>query len=123
MLFLDRLIVSQLRCIWANAKEWRPSIIHSDERETNVWHYDGPQTHDYPDCAEPQVAEGRLVVTLAFPYNTQGQTVTVPWAGQYAGVPVQAPSGWMTAFFNRRVWHRGDRRGKHRGLFCTGLGV
>jgi hypothetical protein len=123
MLFFDRFIVYEVRGIWPDAKEWRPSITQSDTRETNVWHYDGPQTQDYPDCAEPRVAKGRLIVTLAFPCDTQGQTVTVPWDGPYAGMPVQAPAGWMTAFFNRRVWHRGDRRGAHRGLFYTGLGV
>lgn len=99
------------------------------EWEENGWHYDiGIATKDtYLDFAavgpEHRNREDQdFMITIPFPIHFQGPTVCIPWAGEFAGQPVQAPLGYATIFDHRRVFHRGDRwSGSLRGLYFQGV--
>ena len=106
--------------------------------EQNYWHYDTPPLNERPgltdetnyniqDTIGPAERANRkgpqhFLFTLPFPVDWQGPTVTVPWAGEYAGKAVQAPLGYATIFDLQACWHRGDRwLGSRRGLLMQRL--
>lgn len=110
----------------------KPSQLRRIEWEANNWHYDigvaTADTYDIQSSIGPadrtadRLGPSGLLATMPFPINTQGPTVVVPWAGEYAGQAVQPPMGYATIFYLHLAWHRGDRwAGTHRGLYFTGF--
>lgn len=97
--------------------------------EENGWHYDiGIATKDtYLDFAAvgPEHRNRKdqdFMITVPFPIDFQGPTVCIPWAGEFADQPVQAPLGYATIFDLRACFHRGDRwSGARRGLYFQGV--
>jgi hypothetical protein len=108
---------------------WVPSVAKLETEENN-WHYDMWDELDVGyDKQESRTEadftpEGRVLITLPFPIGWQRPTVVVPWRGEFAGLKIQAPVGYATGFFLKKVWHRGDRNPfAPRGLMATGFGT